>query len=1119
MSSIDNYPYKKQSTLQRPKTLQRSQSSIKKSNINISTKKYHTLKIDCNTSNNHLTRKPSFRQKIFSIFKTYSKPPNHSFPNDISVTSDENNGKSNITSHNKQRSFHRSKHVDIEDHHQHQHQQIERLDSRDILLIDKFFVHRLNAEIINFISEPCCSPIRLPTSWVDKFGLISPLVSCVPGLQGMDNHGNSCYINVIVQCLAHIDSVAEYFSTKDYLQQVTVTIDHQSTSASAAIGGESATAFDVLVAFGYVVQSLWQMTYDGRISQRFCQLLALHKSAFGGDSQQDAHELLLCLLNLLHDNLARKADTATLSEDPMGSISDGLEGQETSFIYERFRGWLSNVIACPQCRYASRTLDQTLSLNLQIPGNTVPQGGVTKPSAICHVVVVNANQVAERHALQIDSTTTITNVRQSLADRLACDKMDVVVMELVATGFGRLYSNNDEVMNICKRSNNFQSDTTDIYCDGLYATCIPNQVVDVDALQISALSENDMTNMTKTQKSFPDNQSFIRILVVHVERTKELLNEYSDDYRRIIRIDDTTSRTSSLHEQDLFSRENHYRRFTNILTVQAARKTKISLLRHSLSEQMFKYLNLRNISKLPKPQFIIGGSHLVSEFDLFPLTHKSVSEDLQYSMELCGEESAHVRLVVVWPPGTMEKLKMYKRKIKENMYDSRSTTLNSHRISNHASVEELAMKFDKANSELEQERNIPQKKINITDCLRESFSLDSPSITESWKCPNCQTSQPARTEIRIAEAPEILIIMLKRFSRQQGKSTEYLFDKRNQSPSEQIRKHTSNQAFSSVDYKLKNGMFPKTYSVRSREGLNKLEGLVDYPLKDLDLKPYMENALEDQDYLYDLVGVVNHRGSLFNGHYVAICHNSVDNRWRLYDDDRVTEIQASEVVQPDAYILFYKRQTPPLQTNPDLNLHWSYRRLKFPEKIHRSHSPSPTSMYGKHRRNTDKPSTRSADSYSTLPLSITNNHSSKLHPRRPSGHSSIPFDPVSILSPHIALSDLSLVSSNRNCHMVEPGDIVDISKIRSEIIDVDSLSFDLSMLTEAAPPKTSSPNDSSCGRSLNEDSGTALSQDSSCPTERRHLHSSMHNNSSKDECYNSLSTSPATSSPSTSHTY
>lgn len=132
--------------------------------------------------------------------------------------------------------------------------------------------------------------------------------------------------------------------------------------------------------------------------------------------------------------------------------------------------------------------------------------------------------------------------------------------------------------------------------------------------------------------------------------------------------------------------------------------------------------------------------------------------------------------------------------------------------------------------------------ISSTSQSQESFSLDTLSITDSWKCPNCQTSQPARTEIRIADAPEILILMLKRFSRQQGKSTEDLFHKRSHSRNEQTPKHSPGHASSSDEYKSRNGMFTKTYSVRSREGLNKLEGLVDYPLKDLDLKPYMENT-------------------------------------------------------------------------------------------------------------------------------------------------------------------------------------------------------------------------------------------------------------------------------------
>lgn len=53
---------------------------------------------------------------------------------------------------------------------------------------------------------------------------------------------------------------------------------------------------------------------------------------------------------------------------------------------------------------------------------------------------------------------------------------------------------------------------------------------------------------------------------------------------------------------------------------------------------------------------------------------------------------------------------------------------------------------------------------------------------------------------------------------------------------------------------------------------------------------------------YELFGVCFHSG----GHYVAACE--VGGSWRAMDDDKVTCIGVNDVIQKDAYVLFYKKR-------------------------------------------------------------------------------------------------------------------------------------------------------------------------------------------------------------------
>jgi ubiquitin carboxyl-terminal hydrolase 4/11/15 len=60
--------------------------------------------------------------------------------------------------------------------------------------------------------------------------------------------------------------------------------------------------------------------------------------------------------------------------------------------------------------------------------------------------------------------------------------------------------------------------------------------------------------------------------------------------------------------------------------------------------------------------------------------------------------------------------------------------------------------------------------------------------------------------------------------------------------------------------------------------------------------------------IYDLYGVVHHQGALTGGHYVASLKSDFDGKWHLFNDDKIYELLARDVIDPSAYILFYVRR-------------------------------------------------------------------------------------------------------------------------------------------------------------------------------------------------------------------
>jgi len=89
----------------------------------------------------------------------------------------------------------------------------------------------------------------------------------------------------------------------------------------------------------------------------------------------------------------------------------------------------------------------------------------------------------------------------------------------------------------------------------------------------------------------------------------------------------------------------------------------------------------------------------------------------------------------------------------------------------------------------------------------------------------------------------------------------------------------------------------KRYNVR-----NKNNKFIEYP-EYLNL----EKIINKEGYIYKLISIIVHSGGLNFGHYYSICYNQLDNKWRCYNDDHVSEIEDKSYLQQNAYCLFYKR--------------------------------------------------------------------------------------------------------------------------------------------------------------------------------------------------------------------
>ncbi|XP_050759468.1 inactive ubiquitin carboxyl-terminal hydrolase 50 [Gymnogyps californianus] len=178
--------------------------------------------------------------------------------------------------------------------------------------------------------------------------LMEEMNSQHPGLTGLRNLGNTCYMNAILQCLCSVPPLVEYFLSGKY------------KAALRKENGESATAF------GWLMSNMWLGEFDCVSPEIFHSVLGKRYPTFSKRTQQDAQEFLICMLNELHEALknSSKRRRITDAKANRGSVS------ETSIITQLFEGQLSYDITCLECKTTIKRPESFTVLSLPIPSKS-----------------------------------------------------------------------------------------------------------------------------------------------------------------------------------------------------------------------------------------------------------------------------------------------------------------------------------------------------------------------------------------------------------------------------------------------------------------------------------------------------------------------------------------------------------------------------------------------------------------------------------------------------------------------------------------------------------------------------------------------------------------------------
>ncbi|XP_064415015.1 ubiquitin carboxyl-terminal hydrolase 11 [Latimeria chalumnae] len=688
-----------------------------------------------------------------------------------------------------------------------------------------------------------------------------------PGVCGLTNLGNTCFMNSALQCLSNTPPLTEYFLNNRYL-------DELNFSNPLGMKGEIAEVY------ADVIKQMWSGRHSYVVPRMFKSKVGHFASQFMGYQQHDSQELLSFLLDGLHEDLNRvkKKEYIELKD------AEGRPDQEVvteawqnhlrrndSIIVDIFHGLFKSTLVCPECGKVSVTFDPFCYLSVPLP--------VSK-ERIMEVFFVSMDPRSKpfQHRLVVPKVGKVGDLCIALSKQTGVSPKQMVVADVFNHRFYKLYHVDEPLTCILDRD--------DIFVYEVSSSTLEDDGADEDIVLPIYLREKTPYREYNSSSSYYGMTLFGHPLLISAPRDRLtwdslyqiLLHRLS---RYVARPDSDEEEEEEEEEEDDDSQEEDlYNKQTNGFSEgeedENAQKPKPA----SGQEQEVGLETEGDKSDHSDQDVTFEPSNGDAE------TAKENEQGAAPSSSTRGGNSSLGNRPPSPALDSQPKRKCRPRKRKKLLFTFQTVNSNGTTERNVFNEEGNSVRFNsqpyiaidwdpemkkRYYNEVEAEKYVKHESmdfmlkksvVKLKECIDLFTTVETLEEENPWYCPMCKKHQLATKKLDLWSLPEVLIIHLKRFS----------------------------------------------YTKYSRE---KLDTVVQFPIRDLDfsdfiIKPKTEDS--SRPCKYDLIAVSNHYGGLRDGHYTSFARNKDNGQWYYFDDNSVSYATEERVVSSAAYVLFYQRQ-------------------------------------------------------------------------------------------------------------------------------------------------------------------------------------------------------------------